>query len=216
MNNETKILGGILLGSIVLIVGAVFLLSRNQAAVQKTDQGLVYQMDYSKGEKIGTDSAKVKLVVFSDYQCPACGAAEPTVEKVREATTSGNFQLIHRNFPLPQHLNAKPAANLAAYAATKGKFWAANDKLFATQKEWENLPDPTDYLVNLAKGLGLNETEARDAIKGQKFASLIQDDINDGNSLNVNATPTFFVNGRKLNLTSFSDLENEVNQELSK
>ncbi len=216
MNNETKVLGGILIGSIILIVGAVFMLSRNQAAVEETDQGLVYQINYSKGEKLGTDSAKVKLVEFSDFQCPACGSAEPDVHKVRESTASGNFQFIYRHYPLPQHLNAKPASNLAIYAASKGKFWQIHDRLFATQKDWENLPDPTDFFVGIAKEFGLNEVEARDSIKTQKYADIIQSEITDGNSYNVNSTPTFYLNGRKLNVKSFDDIQTEVDKELAK
>src|SRR3972149_7798295 len=105
MTTETKWLGVILIITVVLLFGGVFLLSRGQSskAIEGTN---VSQIDYSKGQKVGSDSAKVKVVEFSDFQCPACLAAEPYVKKLR-ADYPDQVQFIYRHFPLPQHTYGK-------------------------------------------------------------------------------------------------------------
>lgn len=211
MNKETKILGAILIFSVVLIIGAVFLLDKgDQSPVQN---GQVINIDYSKGQKIGSDSARVKLVEFSDLQCPACKAVEPFVKQAVEKNKD-NVQLIYRHFPLTQHVHSKEAANLAEYAALEGKFWPVHDKLFETQEEWSGLTNVLDYFVNLGTQFGLDGAKIKEAITKDQFAAKIQEDIAAGQAYGVNATPTFFLNGRKLNLINFSDLENLVDQEI--
>lgn len=215
MKTETKVLLGFLLATITIIVGAVMLLSRNQPSVQRTDQGVIYEIDYSKGQKIGSDSAKLRLVEFSDLQCPACAAAQPVVKEVL-ASNKDNIQLIYRHFPLPQHLNAKKAINAAEAAGEQGKFQEMHNKLFETQNNWSQLPDPTAYFLGLAKEFGLDEQKIKEAIEKNSFEEKIKEDQQEGNKLQVNSTPTFFLNGKKLSLSSLADLKSEVEKELLK
>ncbi|MDZ4209773.1 MAG: thioredoxin domain-containing protein, partial [Candidatus Curtissbacteria bacterium] len=94
MTKETKWLGTILIATLILLFGGIFLLSRGSSS--KAVAGVtVSQIDYSKGQKIGSDSAKVRVVEFSDLQCPACLAAEPSVKKML-ATYPDQMQLIYR------------------------------------------------------------------------------------------------------------------------
>src|SRR3989344_6569858 len=132
MKTETKVLSGFLIAIAALLLGGVFFLSKNNPNAQVTSDGTVYQIDYSKGYKIGSDSAKVKVVEFSDFECPACKAAEPAIKNVI-SSNGDNVQFIYRHFPLPQHLNGKIAAAFAEAAGEQGKFWEAHDKLFETQ-----------------------------------------------------------------------------------
>lgn len=208
MRNETKILGIILLSTLLLLGGGVFLLSKNSAP-QET--GAQYQIDYSRGEKIGSDSAKVRLVEFSDLQCPACRAAEPAIKNVLSSNKE-DVQFIYRHFPLVQHQYARAAANAVEAAGEQGKFWELHDKIFETQSEWTNLSSATDFFVNLAKELGLNENKIREAIEKNTYQNKIQEDISEGNKLGVNSTPTFYLNGRKLSLQNFDDLKKEVDK----
>lgn len=212
MVNETKILGGILLLSALLVGGGVFLLGRAGNNPQTTTSSSQVQIDYSKGEKIGSDSAKVKVVEFSDLQCPACKAAESYVQELRKMD---NVQLIYRHFPLPQHKFAKLTANAAQEASVQGRFWELHDRLFATQEEWSTLSDPTDFIVGLGKEVGIDEKKLRESIKEEKYLAQIQVDINEGNRLGVNSTPTFFINGKKLLLRSFADLKKAISSELN-
>lgn len=212
MNKETKILGAILIFSAVLIIGAVFLLGKgDQSPVQN---GQVINIDYSKGQKIGSDSAKVKLVEFSDFQCPACQAAQPFVNQAIE--NKDDVQFIYRHFPLTQHAHAREAVNFAEYAATEGEFWPVHDKLFETQEEWSQLADVSDYFANLGTQFGLGGAKVKEAITKDQYATRINEDIAAAQAYRVNSTPTFFLNGRKLNLVNFAELESLVDQELKK
>lgn len=215
MKTETKLLGIILLATMVLIFGAVFFLGKNSGSPKNTLDSAQLQIDYSKGQKIGTDSAKITLVEFSDFQCPACAAAEPIVKNLRLA---GSVQLIYRHFPLPQHTYAKKTAYLSEVAAGEGKFWEMHDKIFETQSQWSVMSesDTTSFFLSLAKELGLNEDKVKEALDGNIFKSKVDEDQFEGRRLGVNSTPTFFLNGRKLNLQSFADLNIIVLEELKK
>lgn len=214
LSSETKILGGVLIFSLVLIIGAVFLLGRSSSS-QDVKGEKAYAIDYSKGQKIGSDSAKVKLVEFSDLQCPACKAAEPEVKQVL-AKYKNDLQFVYRHFPLPQHKNGRASATLAEVAGEQNKFWEMHDKLFDSQSDWSVLPDPKPYFLELAKSLNLDEEKVKQALDKNIFQSKIDEDVSEGQSLGVNSTPTFFVNGKKLKLQSFSDLDTAVADELKK
>ncbi len=214
MRSETKILGGVLIFSLVLIMGAVFLL--NQGGSSKEVKGeKTFAIDYSKGQKIGSDSAKVKLVEFSDFQCPACKAAEPEVKQVL-AKYKNDLQFIYRHFPLPQHKNGRAAATLAEAAGEKNKFWEMHEKLFNNQEGWSVLPDPTSYFLDLAGSIDLDKDQVKKALENKPYEGKINEDVAEGQVLGVNSTPTFFVNGKKLKLQSFSDLDTAISDELKK
>src|SRR5258708_7950845 len=170
MTQEAKILIGIGVVSVLILIGAVFFLSSNQAPSSQNPQGqTVYQIDYSKGQKIGSDSAKVKFVEFADLQCPTCAGTYPQVKEL-VAKNNDKTQYIWRYYPLTTiHKNAFAAANAAQETAVEGKFWEFVEVAFNKQKEWENLPDPADYLSNLAKGVGADPTKVKDAITSSKY-----------------------------------------------
>src|SRR3989344_4266800 len=204
MKTETKILIGVLISCLVLVLGAVFFLGRSENGGNLGNTQTL-NIDYSKGEKIGSDSAKVKLVEFSDLQCPACKAAEPIVKQVVEKNKDNSFQFIYRHFPLTQHIHSRKAANFVEYAQTQGKFWEVHDKLFETQDSWSTLSDPSDYFVNLGAQFGLDKDKIKEAISKGEFDQKINDDLAEGNRVGVDATPTFYMNGKKLNLQNFTD-----------
>jgi len=214
MKTETKLLAGVLVSCLVLVLGAIFILGKGNTR-PSLDNNQALNVDYSRGKKIGSDSAKVKLVEFSDLQCPACKSVEPYVKQVVERSKD-NFQFIYRHFPLTQHIHSKKAANFAEYAATQNKFWEIHDKLFDTQDEWSGLSDPSNYFADLGFQFGLDKDKIKEAISKGQFERIINEDLAEGNRLGVDATPTFYINGRKLGLQSFSELVTVVDQELKK
>lgn len=215
MTTETKFLGIILISTLILLFGGIFFLTRGSSskAVAGTS---VSQIDYSKGQKIGSDSAKVKVVEFSDFQCPACLAAEPTVRKIRESYKPEEVQLIYRHFPLAQHSHSKQVAALAEAAGAQGKFWEMHDKLFDTQSQWSGMADATPSFMDLVKQLGLDENKVKQAMDDSATKVKIESDLAEGQTLGVTSTPTFFVNGRKLSIKSFDDLNAAVVEEFNK
>src|SRR5258708_12817659 len=216
MKTETKILFGVLFLTVIIIIIGLVVLAKSSTKTNSTNStNTVYQIDYSKGHKIGSDSAKIKLVEFSDFQCPACRAAEPIVEEIISNSKNKDLEFIYRNYPLSQHLNAKAAVNAAEAASDQNKFWEMHNKLFATQDKWESLQDPADYFANLAKDLSLDSDKIKEAVQKNTYNSKIQDNINNVITYDLNALPTFYLNVKKLELSSFNDLKDQVNQALT-
>lgn len=212
MNTETKILGAVLIVSLVLVFGAVFILGKTDQSPVSNSQA--FQIDYTKGQKIGSDSAKVKLVEFSDFQCPACKTVEPLIKQAIEKHQNDSFQFIYRNFPLEKHIFSKKAANFAQYAATQNKFWQIHDLLFETQEQWSVLPDPTEYFVSLGAKFSLDKEKITEAVTKGTYDQIINDDLKEGQRIGVDATPTFYLNDRKLELVVSTDLDKAVSEEL--
>jgi protein-disulfide isomerase len=218
MKTETKILLGIIVGTLLLLVGGVFFLNQSSTAqVNQQNDDTVYNLDLSKGWKIGSDSAKVKLVEFSDFQCPACGAAESYVQELIKENEANSFQFIYKHFPLAQHPHARAAANAAEAAGEQGKFWDLHHRIFATQNDWTalNEGEAKNYFLKLAKEVGADEAKVKEAMDKNQYDSKIQADVLEGNANSVLSTPTFYLNGKKLNLTSFAQLKTEVTQALA-
>jgi protein-disulfide isomerase len=93
----------------------------------------VYKVEAGSGPSWGPANAPVQIVMFSDFQCPFCSRVEPTVKQIKDKY-NGKVRLTWRNYPLPFHQNAMPAAEAAMAAAEQGKFWEMHEKLFANQQ----------------------------------------------------------------------------------
>lgn len=218
MNQDLKMLVGIGLATIILVVGAVVLLSgsskpsTSSQQPQKVDEKLLVRPD---SHKISTDSAKVSVVEFADFQCPACGVAYPITKKVLE-DYKGKINYVFRHFPLPQHQNGMKAAIATEAAGEQGKFWEMYDVLFSKQDEWSPLQDPSEQFVNYAKDLGLNTDKFKQDLTGNKYAARIKEDQDDGFAVGIDATPTFFVDGQKLSDFSYEEFKSRIDSELSK
>jgi protein-disulfide isomerase len=194
LSKESKILTAVL----VAVVGGMIGLFA--FANQSSDSGPKPSGDPTKIIRDTTEkrgSGSVQLVEYGDFQCPACGA-EPNVQRILQEY-EGKVTFYFRNFPLTQiHKNAIAAHNAAAEAGEQGKFWEFHDKLYAAQKEWSDLADPTDKFVEYAKALNIDSEKVRTAIDEEKYKSLIDQDVADGTALNVQSTPTFFINGSQV------------------
>jgi len=201
MSQEAKVIAGIVIATIVIIVGAAVLLGNPSPSSDQTNISGDKQSDRSMlvGEtknRIGTDSAKVEIVEFGDFQCPACGAAHPIVKSVIDKN-SENVTFVFRHFPLPSHKNAMNAAKAAEAAATQGKFWEMHDMLYERQAEWENSASSKDVFTDYANQLGLDLTAFAEDFESEAISEKIQQEQNAGITLGVNSTPTFFINGEK-------------------
>ena len=193
MTKESKILIAVLVAAVGGMIG-LFVLA-NSGSTPPGPVGNKTKIIRDNSHKTGTGS--VQLVEFGDFQCPACGAAEPNVQQLLK-DESGKVTFYFRNFPLVNvHQNANASANAAEAAADQGKYWEMHDKLYQTQTAWSTLSDPTETFVGYARGLGLDESKFRDAVTAKKFQSIIDQDVADSNALAVNATPTFYFNGEK-------------------
>jgi protein-disulfide isomerase len=200
MKRETRNLLLVFLGSVLAMV-AVFV-----AIEVAGNIGGAVAVDNPASFRLGPDTAKVKIVEFSDYQCPACKSIGPHI-KTMLATYGDQVQFIYRNFPLPQHKNAMAAALAAEAAGAQGKFWRMHDRLFETQDSWANLADPTEYFLLLGREALVDTDQLRDAIVKQTYLAKVRADIADGNRVGIQGTPTLFVNGVRLALREPKDLD---------
>jgi protein-disulfide isomerase len=213
MTKESKILIGVLVAVVGGMIGLfAFFNSGSTPPGPVGDKTKVIRDSSHK-----TGSGPVQLVEFGDFQCPACGAAEPNVEQILKEY-EGKVTFYFRNFPLINiHKNANAGANAAEAAADQGKYWEMHDKLYATQSAWTNLADPTDMFIAYAKDLKLDEGKFSSAINEKKFQTIIDQDVADANALEVNATPTFYFNGEKYTgKSTYEELKAKVDSLLTK
>ncbi|MCZ9330387.1 thioredoxin domain-containing protein [Nocardia farcinica] len=159
---------------------------------------------------------KVTLVEFLDFECEACGAAFPFVEQLRE-TYSGRVTFVVRYFPIPSHFNAERAARAVEAAAGQGAFEAMYKKMYETQSEWAEQRVPKDDVFRgFASELGLNMTQWDSAYSDPATLQRIKDDVADGRTLGVQGTPTFFLDGVKLQPRSAEDFIEAIDAALAK
>ena len=154
----------------------------------------------------GKFDAKVTMVEFGDYQCPACAIVYPELEKVIEKYNKNlNFNYVFRNFPLSQHANAMIAAETAEAAGAQHKYFEMEKALYTNQLEWGENANPMPFFLKYAEKLGLDVTKFKSDVENKTFASTIQADASDGQTLGINHTPTVFINGiEQTDLTSYS------------
>jgi protein-disulfide isomerase len=143
----------------------------------------------------GPADALVTVVEFSDFECPFCRQAEPTLHKLLERFPR-DVRLVWKNYPLPQHKNARLLANFAADASARGSsvgVWAVHDALFAHQEELDD-----GALGELAGKAGLDGALLLISAHAGLHDAAIHADMALAQKLGVKGTPTFFVNGRRV------------------
>ncbi|MFD5131080.1 DsbA family protein [Streptomyces olindensis] len=144
------------------------------------------------------EKSELTVVEFLDFECEACGAYYPAVEKLREEY-GDRVTFVARYFPMPGHRNGELAARTAEAAARQGKFEEMYSKLFTTQKEWgESQEWKQDVFRGYAEDLGLDMGEFDAALADPEVAGRVQADQRDGLGLGVQGTPTFFLDGEKI------------------
>lgn len=204
MTSETKLFLGIIVATIGLIAGAVFLFSKpapTLSRVQLIPPGTTLR---------GNPDATTYVVEFSDFQCPGCAAFAPVVSQIVEKHKD-KLLFAYRHFPLDQHAFAMKAAIAAEAAARQGKFWEMADLLFKNQ---DKLSD--ELVLQFAQSLQLDQSQFTQTLNDQAIRQKVEADRAYALSIGINSTPTFFLNGKKLNLTSFEDLKRAVEEALGR
>lgn len=142
----------------------------------------------------GNPNAPVTLLEYADFQCPACAAYHPLLEKLHEDFPD-NLKIVYRYFPLATiHKNAITSAKAAEAAHRQGKFWEMNAQLFEHQQDWANLPDPTETFRSYAQTIGLDMNRFNQDISESSIVDAIKADEAMGNEADIMGTPSFFIN----------------------
>jgi protein-disulfide isomerase len=155
----------------------------------------------------GAPMAPITIVEFSDFQCPYCGAAAPELERLIEQH-EGKVKLVFKHFPLSSHSRAVPAALAAEAAGRQGRFWEMHDLLFANQRTLEDAD-----LARFAQTLGLDMDKFAADLASAEVKARIEADRAAGEKVNVEGTPSIFVNGRRFE-EPFKELETYVAEQL--
>ena len=141
----------------------------------------------------GEENAPCTLVEYGDYQCPHCGRAYPIVKRVQKHFGK-RLRFVFRNFPLNEiHPQAEAAAETAEFAGSQGKYWEMHDLLFENQSRFGSA-----FFQEAARKLGLDPAAFSEALKSGTYRAHVRSDFMSGARSGVNGTPTFFINGQRL------------------
>lgn len=157
----------------------------------------------------GNPDATVTLTEYSDFQCPACGQFHPVVKQLLEKY-GDKIRFEYKHYPLPMHPLAPQAAMAAEAAGQQGKFFEMHDKLFENQKTWSVSQTPQTFFLQYAEELGLDKAK----FVAQMKSSVLRDHINankeEASKLGLTGTPTFYLNGQKMEFQSMEDFTNPI------
>lgn len=209
---------------LILFVG-VIIVAKNKNNPQASNASVSFadnghpRMLTSQGED-ATISANpavksITLVEYGDIQCPACKVYHPIVKQLL-ASYPERVKLIFKNFPLTSvHPNAMNAAIAAEAVGRQGKYFQFVDLMYEKQDEWAGLDDPQPKFEEYVKSLGLSVEQFQKDQKDPAIAKLINDERNEGIQNGVSGTPSFFVDGKKIeNPNSIGDFKKIIDAEL--
>jgi protein-disulfide isomerase len=183
------------------------------AAAEKgpEDDKTIYKVADGSSHAKGPKNAVLDVVIFSDFQCPFCGRVEPTLKQM-EKEYGNKARFTWKNYPLPFHPNAQPAAEAAMAAGAQGKFWEMHDKLFANQQQLDRAT-----FEKYAQELGLDMAKFKADLDANKYKDAIDAESKEGTAVGVNGTPAVFINGRKISgAYPFETFKKIADEELAK
>lgn len=157
---------------------------------------------------------RVTFVEFLDFECEACRSVYPAIEELR-AEYGDRVTFVVRYFPIASHFNAERAARAVEAAAQQGRFEAMYQRMYDTQAQWGEQRVPQDELFrSFAVDLGLEMSVFDAAYSDPATLERIEADVADGMALGVQGTPTFFLNGTKIEPTTYGDLTDALDAAL--
>ena len=150
------------------------------------------EIDVSHAPALGPENAPIVIVEFSDFQCPFCAKAIPTLKEVVKRYPT-QVRWLFKHFPLDFHADAPLAHQATLAASQQGKFWEMHDLIFMRQQKMKR-----EDLIGYAQELGLKSEPFLAALDEEALKDGINRDVEEGRRLGVTGTPTFFINGRQL------------------
>lgn len=181
---------------LLAIAGSInfFWYGETQPTTPKSESSTVATDDWIKGNK----DSKVVLVEYLDFECEACGAYYPVMKRLSEEYKD-DVKFVVRYFPLPGHKNSMTSASAVEAAGRQGKYWEMHDIVFENQRDWgEKKVATPEIFEEYAKQLDLDLTKFQQDVTSQEVKNRIERDKNNGIKLGIQGTPTFFLNGKKI------------------
>lgn len=147
---------------------------------------------------LGAGNKGVSLVEYGDFQCPACSSFFPIVEQIRK-TYGDDIKFQFVNFPLINiHQNAMAAHRAAEAASLQNKFWEMYTILYTRQSSWNSASNPSRIFEDYATELGLNIDQYKQDYASSTVSDIINADIKTAQAIGATSTPTFVINGKRL------------------
>ncbi len=200
MTGDKKLISIITAVSLAIIVAGYLLINKTGSTSTQVPSDAQKELidivsdDHIKGNK----DSSVTLIEYLDFECEACGAYYPLVKQLSEEFKT-EVRFVSRYFPLPGHKNGMQAALSVEAASKQGKYWEMHDVLFENQSSWgeKQFADPTIF-EGYAKQIGLNLEQFKKDVSSKEVKDRVERDKASGQSLGVSGTPSFFLNGEKL------------------
>lgn len=148
----------------------------------------IEKLHLDRGPSRGPEHARVTIILFQDLICPYCGNVLGTIDQLWEEYP-GNLRLVIKQFPV--HDKARLAAEASFAADAQGKFWDLHDLMLQHQDDLSR-----DALIGYAQQAGLDVATFTAALDHHTYATALADDVASAKAIDVNATPTFLVNGQ--------------------
>lgn len=159
--------------------------------------------------------SKATFVAFLDFECQECRESYPVVEQLRKEYAD-RVTFVVRYFPVHSHINAMRAARAVEAAAQQGQLEAMYQRMYATQEEWSGKQVPADDVFRgYAVDLGLDLTTWDAVYNDNLTIDRVNLDVADGKALGVDSTPSFFVNGQRIQPASVDDLSTALDVALT-
>lgn len=192
---NTKAIIIFVLVTIGMLLGVGILLSQFGTSTETPIADIAGERRHVQG------TGSITLVEFSDFQCPACQSVQEPLKQIL-AKYEGKVSLVYRHFPLTTiHKNAQLAAQAAEAAHMQGKFWEMHDLLFAKQAEWSPQDDPKSAFIAYATILGIDAARFVVDMESQSVKEVVARDVAAASAQRINGTPTFYLEGRKVDFT---------------
>jgi protein-disulfide isomerase len=199
MNRFYVVLAGV---AVLLAVGTVTMLkSGGGATAAATGAPPTVVDDGFRGYSQGSGDAPVEITEYLDFECPVCATFAviqmPTIKE--QLINTGKVRWRYRDYPLPIHRYSRFAAHAAQCAGAQGRFFEMQDQLFLNHQWAQTGKDPSRLFRELAKTAGVELIAYDQCMEAGRYAQRIEFARQEGDQVLVDGTPTFFLNGKKLN-----------------
>jgi len=211
--NRMYLIAGIV---ILLIVGLVVYTTQGSGGTVTTPVPLAdsdEELQRARGISMGREDAPVLLYEFADYQCPACAQfstfAHPLIKE--RLVDRGIVRLVRYDFPLVMnHRHAFLASRAARCAEEQGRYWEYHDILYGRQPTWAVQRDPSGVFVEYAELAGIDARPFQQCLRSDRHAEEVTRNMRLGEILGVSGTPTLMINGERVRLMDYNDLEAQI------
>lgn len=208
------------IGIVGFLVGAYFLMNDPSYAFKSSGEKPSLEITKTVQEHDHTswsNKNNIILTEYSDIQCPACATAHTALNQIKNGTDKETQKIkehvtfIYRHYPLTNiHPKAFDAAIAAEAAAKQGKFYEMLDLLYEKQAEWSGKDTYQDTFIEYATALKIDTKQFKKDMQSEAILNKVNKDIETGESVQINATPTFFLNGEKMEYRTYEEFKKQL------